>query len=224
MNSTTEAPESPTTPGQSKSVKIVFALVSIVAVIALVAAVFFGVGWARTLLGDKPTADTRDAALEGAQQAAINLASVDAANIDESFDTMETSVTGDEMLNFLEQTRIGISDDIRNSGGRITAEVLNATLTELNTDDETATALVVLANTTTMAGDTQRAKVTMRMSMQDVDGIWKANQVSAVGNPISLDAPADTPTGPAPEIAPGAPADPEAPAAPAPEPGDTEGP
>jgi Mce-associated membrane protein len=162
--------------------------VSVVAIVALVAAVWFGIGYANAL-SDKSAADTRDSALTGAQQVAINLNTVDAANIDQSFDDMKSSITGDTMLNDLESTRSSINDAVRTSGAKMSAELMHATLTELSADDGTATALVVIAATTTWPDrPAQKVKQTMRLFMEDVDGTWKANKVDPIGTPIALDA------------------------------------
>ncbi|WP_206486673.1 hypothetical protein [Rhodococcus sp. KRD162] len=193
MNSSTEALESPATPGRNKTAKILLAVVTVIAVAALAAAVFFGYGWGIALFGQKPTADTRDAALTGAQQAAVNLNTVDAADIDQSFDNMKSSITGDLMLNDLEQTRSGITDQVRQSGAKSEAEVLHGALTELSTDEHTATALVVVATTTTWPDRVERSKLTMRLAMEEVDGVWKTNKVDPIGSRISLDNPNTNP-------------------------------
>ncbi|MBY4129381.1 hypothetical protein HQO83_13350 [Rhodococcus fascians] len=207
MNSSTETLESPAAPGSSKTAKILLAVVTVIAVAALAAAVFFGYGWGSALLSQKPTADTRDAALIGAQQAAVNLNTVDAANIDQSFDDMKSSISGDLMLNDLEQTRSGITDQVRQSGAKSEAEVLHGTLTELSTDENTATALVVIATTTTWPDRVERSKLTMRMAMEEVDGVWKTNKVDPIGGRISLDNPNTNPVIP---TEPGGPTDPNA--------------
>ncbi|TQC47921.1 hypothetical protein EEB14_18245, partial [Rhodococcus sp. WS4] len=156
-------------------------------VIAVVAAGWFGFGWARALFVDKPIADARDSALTGAQQAAINLNSVDSADLDGSFENMKSSITGDKMNQDLQATMDGFTDQMRQSGAASKAELIQGTLTELNTDDGTAKALVVVAVTTTWPDRFDKAKVTMRMDVQDVDGVWKASSVEPVGGRIPLE-------------------------------------
>ncbi|MGW5147937.1 hypothetical protein [Rhodococcus koreensis] len=176
-------------------------------VIAVVAAGWFGFGWARALFVDKPIADARDSALTGAQQAAINLNSVDSADLEGSFENMKSSITGDKMNQDLQATVDGFTDQMRQSGAASKAELIQGTLTELNTDDGTAKALVVVAVTTTWPDRFDKAKVTMRMDVQDVDGVWKASSVEPVGGRIPLESgpvpaagarPAPAPTEPAP--------------------------
>ncbi|MEN0138181.1 MAG: hypothetical protein AAGC80_23720, partial [Rhodococcus sp. (in: high G+C Gram-positive bacteria)] len=165
-------------------------------VIAVVAAGWFGFGWARALFVDKPIADARDSALTGAQQAAINLNTVDSADLDGSFENMKSSITGDKMNQDLQATVDGFTDQMRQSGAASKAELIQGTLTELNTDDGTAKALVVVAVTTTWPDRFDKAKVTMRMDVQDVDGVWKVSSVEPVGGRIPLE------SGPVPGAAP----------------------
>ncbi|MGV9865223.1 hypothetical protein [Rhodococcus koreensis] len=176
-------------------------------VIAVVAAGWFGFGWARALFVDKPIADARDSALTGAQQAAINLNSVDSADLEGSFENMKSSITGDKMNQDLQATVDGFTDQMRQSGAASKAELIQGTLTELSTDESTAKALVVVAVTTTWPDRFDKAKVTMRMDVQDVDGVWKASSVEPVGGRIPLEsgpvpaagaAPVPAPTEPAP--------------------------
>ncbi|NLU84202.1 hypothetical protein [Rhodococcus sp. HNM0569] len=194
-------------------------------VVAVVAAGWFGFTWVRAVVGDGDVASARDSALDGAQQAAINLNTVDAANIDASFENMRSSITGDQMNKDLDTTVQQLTDAVRQSGATSKGEVLSGALTELNTDDKTGKALVVLAVTTTWPQQYERTKVTMTLGMRDVDGVWKAESVQPVGSRIQLDAgptpgaeqapaegapPADAPPAEAP--AEEAPAEPAAPA------------
>ncbi len=224
MTRITTPPESgQSTPGKDRTLKASFAAVTALVVIAVVAAGWFGFGWARALFVDKPIADARDSALTGAQQAAINLNSVDSKDLDGSFENMKSSITGDKMNQDLQATMDGFTDQMRQSGAASKAELIQGTLTELNTDDGTAKALVVVAVTTTWPDRFDKAKVTMRMDVQDVDGVWKASSVEPVGGRIPLESgpvPADG-AAPAPAPAEPAPAE-QAPAEQAPE-GDSGG-
>ncbi|WP_070380874.1 hypothetical protein [Rhodococcus sp. WMMA185] len=160
---------------------------TVLVVIAVVAAGWFGVGWSRALFVDKPIAAARDSALTGAQQAAINLNTVDSADIEGSFENMRSSITGEKMNQDLQATIDGLTDQMRESGASSRAELIHGTLTELNTDDGTAKALVVVAVTTTWPDRFNRVKVTMRLDVEDVDGVWRASSVEPVGGRIPLE-------------------------------------
>ncbi|PTR31334.1 Mce-associated membrane protein [Rhodococcus sp. OK519] len=181
--------------------------VCVVLVGALVAAVWFGYGWAHAALSEKPAADARESALADARQAAINLNSFDAANLDKSFADIESSITGG-LVEDLNATRDQLAQQTEQTGARSESEVLGASLTSLNTDDGNADAIVVLATTTSWPNQTSRkVRVTMRLTMEEGDdGVWRASKSVNLGNASVLE------ESPAPQ-APSAPAPaPEAPA------------
>ncbi len=121
--------------------------VGVLLVGALAAAVWFGYGWAHAALSEKPAAEARESALADARQAAINLNSFDAANLDKSFSDIESSITG-ALVDDLNATRDQLAQQTQQTGARSQSEVLGASLTSLNTDDGTADAIVVLATDT----------------------------------------------------------------------------
>lgn len=195
-------------------VKSALVAVSLLAALAVGFAAWFGYGWVNALASERPAAAARDDALTGARQAAINLNTVDSANLDQTFANMESSITGDEMLGSLNETRDEMSEQVEQTGAKSEAQIIDAALTEFSRDDGTATSLVVLATTTTWPNQPpKKVKVTMRIGLTEVDGGWKASRVENVGAPLAMDAGAAAPTPPpAPEQpTPGQPA-PEVPA------------
>lgn len=189
MTSNTEAgagPESKKTAVPKNRSKPVLIGVSVLAVVALAASVWFGIGWLDAR-ADQKTAETRDSALNGAQQAVINMTTLDSQNLDQSFDTILTSVTGDDMNKFIEDMRASFTEDQRDLSAKTTSELLTGTLTQLSEDDGSAEAVVVVATTTTRDGyQPSRQRLVMKLSMQDVDGTWKASQATPIGNPVPL--------------------------------------
>lgn len=202
------------------------AVVGVVALVALAAAIWFGVGWGRALFVERPTADARDAALSGAMQAAINLNSVDADDVDRSLDNMRSSITGDALVNDLNATEQQIRDQVAATGTGMAADVLFGSLTELNTDDDTARALVVLSVTTTTPTNFVKNKVSVEVAVRKDGDIWKAETIQPLGsvelesgaNPGAAPAPAEPAAPPAGTPLPETPlpAEPTAPAGPAP--------
>ncbi|MGW0176950.1 hypothetical protein ACWDUM_24265 [Rhodococcus sp. NPDC003322] len=188
-------------------------VVSVLALVALGFAAWFGYGWAHALLSDKPAAEARDDALTGARQAAINLNTVDSANLDQTFANMESSITGDEMVGALNETKDQMAEQVRQTGAKSEAQVVDAALTDFGRDEGTATSLVVLTTTTTWPDQPpKKVKVTMRIGLTEVDGVWKASRVENVGAPLAMDAGTAEPAPVAP-----------APEAPAPAPDDASG-
>ncbi|WP_235870737.1 mammalian cell entry protein [Rhodococcus xishaensis] len=152
------------------------------------AAMAFVPGWFGAAFVEKPKADARESALSDARQAAINLNSFDASNLDQSFENIESSITGD-LVDDLNATRDQLTEQTTQTGARSKAEVLGAALTTLNTDDGTADALVVLATTTTWPDESSRkVRVTMRLTMDEGDdGVWRASKSVNLGNVGLLD-------------------------------------
>ncbi|MFC9787218.1 hypothetical protein [Rhodococcus sp. NPDC127528] len=197
--------------GSTKLQKAALAAVSALAVVALGFAVWFGYGWGHALFSDKPAAAARDDALTGARQAAINLNTVDSANLDKTFADMESSITGDDMLKSLNDTKGQMAEQVKQTGAKSEAQIIDAALTDFSRDEGTATSLVVLSTTTTWPDKpVKKVKVTMRIGLTDVDGTWKASKVENVGAPLAMDP--GTPA-PAPAPAPGAETPAPAPAA-----------
>lgn len=157
--------------------RIVLAVVSVLAVVALVAAAWFGFGWGRALLVDRPAAEARDAALSGAMQAAINLNSVDAADVDTSIENMRSSITGEALNNDLAATEQQIREQVAQTGTGMSADVLFGSLTALDTDADTAQALIVLAVKTTWPDNFVENKVTVNVAMRKDGDVWKAETI-----------------------------------------------
>ncbi|MEU6564951.1 hypothetical protein [Nocardia nova] len=198
-----------------------FAAVWLVA--ALVLAAWFGTGWVRGMwFTDGPRADARDTALDAAQQAAINLTSMNPDNVDASINTMRSSMTGD-MLAQLDQNHDRIKDAAEKSKTKIESKVLGGALSSLDSERDKASAIVVLKLTQTAPNvPVQSFRATWTLDMKKDGDTWKTEQANSLGQLVALDAP--SPAGatpppadgsqPAPQGAPAAPSQ-----APAPQPG-----
>ncbi|WP_277371831.1 hypothetical protein [Rhodococcus rhodochrous] len=183
------------------------------AVVALAAAVWFGYGWGRALLVDRSAAEARDAALSGAMQAAVNLNSVDANDVDLSIENMRSSITGDALRNDLAATEEDIRARVAETGTSMSAEVLFGTLTEFNTDDDLGKALVVLAVRTQTPEYFVTNKVPVLVSLRKDGDVWKAETIEPLASVEMESGP--VPGAPAPD--PGAQPAPGETGAPAPE-------
>lgn len=213
-----EATTSPEMKGRGRPRKAATAITGLLAVVALGAAVWFGFGWGKALFVDRPVADARDSALSGAFQAAINLNSVDAENVDVSIENMRSSITGEALENDLAATEQQIRDQVAQTGTSMAGEVLFGTLTELNTDDHVAKALVVLAVRTTTPENFVTNKVSVNVSLREDGGVWRAETIEPLGS-VQMEA------GPAPGAVPPEGAAPAVPApAEAPVPEEPQGP
>lgn len=183
---------------------------AVLLVVSLGAALWFGVGWARAaFFTDGPRAEARDAALDGARQAALNMTTMNIDDVPGSLATARSSMTG-AILDSATENQQQAEQMASQAGVRMEAKVLGAALTTLDSEEEKATALVVLQVTEQRKDNTAaQYRYTWTLDMTRVDDVWKAEQVASLGQPVLLDG-GGTPA------APGAPA--ETPA-PAPQPG-----
>lgn len=166
---------------------------SVALVAALVAAIWFGIGWGRAVFVDQPKADNRESALDGARQAAVNLASMNPDDVAGSVRNMESSSTG-AVLDKLTQNKDKLIQTATDSKARVDCTVLTAGLTALDTDEDTANAIVVMTQTTTYAGKPPtKQRITWTLALHKDGDIWKAAQADALGDPVALDEPAPAP-------------------------------
>ena len=212
--------------GGSVARTVVTALAALWLVAALVFAAWFGTGWVRGMwFTDGPRADARDTALDAAQQAAINLTSMNPDNVEGSINTMRSSMTGD-MLAQLNENHDRIKDAAEKSKTKIESKVLGGGLSSLNSERDQASAIVVLKLTQTAPNvPVQSFRATWTLDMKKDGDTWKTQQASSLGQLVALDAPG--PAGatpppangerPAPQNAPENPVGPSQ--APAPQPG-----
>ncbi|WP_157103766.1 hypothetical protein [Nocardia harenae] len=189
----------------------VTAVAAALLVVALGAALWFGGGWVRAaFFTDGPRAEARDAALDGARQAAVNITSMNIDDVPGSLAKARSSMTG-AILESATTNQQKSEQMATQSGTRMESTVLGAALTSLTSERDRATALVVLQVTEHRQDtSTARYRYTWSLDMTEVDDVWKVEQVATLGQPVLLD------DGNA-----GAPAQPAAPEtqAPAPQPG-----
>ncbi|WP_330184727.1 hypothetical protein OHB26_14735 [Nocardia sp. NBC_01503] len=176
-------------------------------VVAAVAAAWFGGSWiVGGLMRDKPRAEARDAALAAAQQAAINITSMNLSDIDGSLALARSSMTGD-LLDASTKNDAQIKKTATDSNVNTTSKVVGGAITELNSERDQAGALVVLEVTESGAGKpASRLRYTWSLDVVLKDGVWKADQVQQVADPVTIgsaapaqQAPADPTTQPAPQ-------------------------
>ncbi|WP_280228232.1 hypothetical protein [Nocardia cyriacigeorgica] len=195
-------------------------------VVALAAAVWFGAGWVRAgFFTDGPRAAARDAALDAAQQAAINMTSMNIDDVSGSLAIARSSMTGPILASATEHQQQAEAM-AKQAGVRMASSVLGAALTSLNSELDRASALVVLRVTEAKPGEQPAGyRYTWSLDMAKDGDTWKAEQVSSLGQPVPLD---DAGTNPADPAAPGQGTSPDNPApAPGPasgEPGGTPAP
>lgn len=199
----------------------VVTVLSVVAVVAsLAAAVWCGVGWVRAAyFTDGPRAAARDAALDAAQQAAINMTSMDTTDVTGSLALARSSMTG-AILESATEHQQQAEQMATEAGVRMRSQVLGASVTSLNSELDKASVLVVLRVDETEPDQPDKPgnafRYTWALDMAKEGDTWKAEQVSSLGQPVPLSSGNNEtrPPGPAPAAPPAAPAAPAAPAVP----------
>jgi Mce-associated membrane protein len=161
------------------------ALVALV-VLAAVAALFFGARWVFALNDDGlELAAERDTVLVDAQQAAINLNSLDYTNVGPGLDLWEQTSTG-TLLDEFRANRADYEKIVTDSERVTTATVTDAAVAELDIRAGTARTLVGLD--VEVRPDGQDPVVTrqrLQLEMTRTDQGWKASRVAPVRGPSS---------------------------------------
>jgi Mce-associated membrane protein len=179
-------------------------------VVSAVAAVWFGVGWVRAgFFTDVPRAHAREAALDGARQAAVNMSTLsNPDDPDAMVRLVESSVTGD-LLSHVQGTADELKQTAKAADQVVSGTVVDASVTQLNSELDKADVLVVLNQTQTprdgRPGLVQQ--IVWLMNMRKTSGGWKAEQTNSLNQPLILGgagnpAAAPAPTGAQPTPAP----------------------
>ncbi|MFC4942698.1 hypothetical protein [Pseudonocardia sp. GCM10023141] len=163
-------------------VRVLSVLVALAAVVALV----FGVLWVMALNStDLEMAATRDTVLLDAQQAAINLNSLDATKVDAGLDLWEQTSTG-PLLDEFKKNRADYAKVVSDSKRVTKATVTDAAVSQLDVRTGVARVLVGLDVQVTPEG--QQPVVTrqrLQLEMTRTDAGWKASRLSPVRAPSS---------------------------------------
>ncbi|MDL9936014.1 hypothetical protein QSJ18_04595 [Gordonia sp. ABSL1-1] len=173
-------------------------VLSVVAVLAVVAAVVcagvFGYHAYQAYFVDKPTAQARDEATDAAEQAMVNVTTIDPAKLEDWNRNLNASFTGDALKQVQQQIQTSLVEPLRKSNGqpgRTVGFPRTAAATEVNADDGTAKVLVYVAVVGVVDGKkSDPATMGFLLTMLRGDGdVWKASQV------VPLDAIEFTDTG-----------------------------
>ncbi|GAA1652516.1 hypothetical protein [Nocardia ninae] len=155
-------------------------------VVALVAAVWFGTGWVRAAINDAPRADARDTALDAARQAALNMTSMNLDDVPGSLALARSSMTG-ALLDSADKNKDQAETLAKQTGVGMTSKVLGSALTTLNSENDKASALVVL-QVTEHGKDKPPAdyRYTWNVDVTKTGEVWKAEQISSLSQPVLL--------------------------------------
>lgn len=149
---------------------------------ALVAAVvcvgYFGYTGIRAYTVDSAREEVRNGAVDGAEQAMLNIMSIDSSSPKAWQERMKSSLTGDALKLAISESDGAIKqiEAAKDKNLTIKAKVIRSAATEVNADEETATVLVFAQATSSMAPDRPQPQSNL-VTMVKSDGRWKASKI-----------------------------------------------
>jgi len=153
---------------------ILTVLVVLALVAALASAAWYGTRWASDALAGDSTAQVRDRALADARQAAINLTTVNSADVAGTLANWDSVVTGDLATQFA-ASRSQLEQQITTNPGNTQVSLVNAALSALDVNAGTATALIFADVTSSRSsGQPLAQRFALTMAVQRTDAGWKA--------------------------------------------------
>lgn len=171
--------------------KLMLPLVSVLLVVAAACVVFFGIRAHSVYTSDKPIAAARDDATDAAQQAMLNVTTIDSKDL-ASFDKrLRSSFTGDALSQVQSEVTSSLTPRIKQAGtqaGGTTSRVLSASPVQVDADGGKAQVLVYLAvrgvDPKGQPGDPNT--MGFLVDMTRTGGSWMAAKVTAMDG-IDLD-------------------------------------
>lgn len=164
------------------ALRIAILVLAVLAVLACVGAGWFGLSWYRAAHDDSlQLAATRDLVLREAQQAAVNLNTLDFERVEQTLDLWERSSTG-RVAEEYRRNRESFARAITEARAKTEARVLDAAVAKL--DARAGTAIVLVAADVTVIAQPAQLPVRQRLQieMTRTGQGWKASAV----NPLDV--------------------------------------
>ena len=161
--------------------------IAVLATLAVGTAGWFGVSWDRAAHdGSLASGIARDTVLQDAQQAAINLNTLDYRRLQDGLTLWEQSATG-SLLDEVRANRATYAQVIADSKTATTAGTLDGAVAEL--DERAGTARVLVGVDVTAVHDGGQASCVRRriqLEMRRAGTVWKVDKLAPVGaaNPV----------------------------------------
>ncbi len=157
-------------------------VVAVLALVACVIAAWFGLSWFRAAHDeDIALGVVRDTALQDAQQAAINVNTLDHRQVQGGFELWEQSATGAALEEF-RTNRDAYVRTVTESKTVSTARVRDAAVADL--DDRAGTALVLVGVDVTYTPEQREASCVrqrLQLNMNRTPDGWKVEKIAPVG-------------------------------------------
>ncbi|MGC4934001.1 hypothetical protein ACLQ3C_09985 [Gordonia sp. DT30] len=171
-------------PTGSAVVRNIAGVVAIVALVAAIACVgWFGYRAYEVYAVTQPTQQSRDDATGAAEQAMLNVTTIDPKKMDTFNQRLQSSFAGDALDQVRQQVVATLNPQLQKAGaevGSTTSRVVRSAPTEVNRDEGTAQVLVYLAVSGQTPGQATETPHTMGflVGMQKFGDTWKAVKVS----------------------------------------------
>ncbi|MGH3696381.1 MAG: hypothetical protein ACRDRX_20705 [Pseudonocardiaceae bacterium] len=174
-------------------------MIAVPAALALIAAGASGVSWYQAAHDESlASALARDTVLQDAQQATINLNTLDHRRVSDGLALWEQSATG-SLLEEVRANRATYARVITGSGTTTTARVLDGAVALLDERAGTARVLVGVDVTSVRAGgEAGCVRRRIQLEMRRDQTVWKVDKLAPVGsaNPVPGECPGATPSAP----------------------------
>ncbi|MGH3838035.1 MAG: hypothetical protein ACRDSF_20400 [Pseudonocardiaceae bacterium] len=181
------------------SLRTATVVVAVLVMVAFVAVGWFGVSWYRAAHGESLALGmARDAVLQDAQQATINLNTLDYRRVQDGLMLWEQSATG-LLLDEVRANRDTYAGVITESKTTTTARTLDGAVAELHEHAGTARVLVGVDVTSHREqGDASCVRRRIQLEMRRDGNVWKVDKLAPVGaaNPVPGACPAAKPAPP----------------------------
>ncbi|MBF6333681.1 hypothetical protein [Nocardia transvalensis] len=156
--------------------------------VAVVAAAWFGGRWVvGAYFTDGPRTDARNELINDAQQAAINLLSINPDDVDGSLANIRSSMTG-SLLDEQTKEQDRIKQQAIQSKGRVVVKPEEVALTSLNSERDHASVFLVLRVTRSFPDTPPESfRQLWTLDMVEAGDTWKAEQAKSLGKAVPLD-------------------------------------
>jgi Mce-associated membrane protein len=167
--------------------KIATTVAALLALAGLGAAAFFGFSWwSAARASATSVVQARDSALDAARQLSVTLQTADPTQPEQGYQAWEDAATGGLLVK-LQQDRGKFLAKLKAQPTRSSAALVDAALSELDTDSGKAVALVALDVTQATvdhqgAGTPTTRKLRLKLSLNRTDAGWKVAGTSTVNS------------------------------------------
>jgi Mce-associated membrane protein len=171
--------------GVSMPWKVITVLAAVLALAGVGAAGWFGFSWWSAVQGNSESAvQARDTAVVAAKRLAVTLQTVDPSQPAKAYQIWEGVATGPLLAKLVKDEKQNV-DMLKKSPTRSSATVVEAALSGLDSDGDTATAIVALDVTQATvingaAGPSSVGALRVELSLARTDGNWKVSQSGLV--------------------------------------------